>query len=132
MRLHLVVPQRVVVDGAPVTAVIAEGREGSFAILPRHVDYATSLRPGILVYRDPEGTEVFLGVDRGILVKVGEEVRVSVRHAIQDERLETLRPTVDARFLALDERERQARSALANLETRFLRRFVEQLERAGR
>lgn len=132
MNLTVLVPQRVVLERVEVTSVVAEGREGSFGILPRHIDYASALRPGILTYEDRRGTEAYLGIDRGVLVKRGPDVVVSVRDAVTEESLEGLRATVEARFLRLDERESQARSALATLEARFLRRFVEQARRAGR
>lgn len=130
MRLSVLAPTRVVVR-EEVSAVVAEGHEGSFGILPRHVDYVAPLVPGILLYRRaPDGDERILAVDRGILVKAGPEVLVSVRDAVTGDDLETLRNTVDERFRTLDEKERQARSALATLEARFIRRFVEQLSDA--
>lgn len=132
MTLTVLVPQRVVLAGVEVTAVVAEGREGSFGVLPGHIDYVSALRPGILTYRGSDGVEAYLGVDRGVLVKRGPNVVVTVREAVTEESLERLRATVASRFLRLEERERQARSALATLEARFLRRFVEQAHRAGR
>jgi F-type H+-transporting ATPase subunit epsilon len=132
LNLTVLVPERIVLDAVQVSSIVAEGREGSFGLLPRHIDYIAALRPGILVYTPTGGDETYLGVDRGVLVKRGPTVMVSVRQAVQQQGLETLRATVEARFLDLDVRERQARSALATLETRFLRRFVEQASRAER
>lgn len=132
MNLTVLVPQRVVLDAVEVTSVVADGREGSFGVLPRHIDYVAALRPGILTYSPTGEREAYLGVDGGVLVKRGPAVLLSVRDAVWEESLEKLRATVEARFVDLDERERQARSALATLETRFLRRFVEQARHAGR
>jgi len=130
VRLKILAPTRVVVR-EEVSAVVAEGHEGSFGILPRHVDYVAPLVPGILLYRrEPDGDERILAVDQGILVKAGPEVVVSVRDAVSGDDLKTLRHTVDDRFRTLDEKERQARSALATLEARFIRRFVEQVSDA--
>lgn len=127
MRLQVMVPSRIVVR-EEVSAVVAEGHEGSFGVLPRHVDYVTPLVPGILLFRREEDDgERILAVDRGILVKAGPEILVSVRDAVTGDDLGSLRRTVDRRFRTLDEKERQARSALATLEARFIRRFVEQL-----
>ena len=131
MKLTVLAPHRIVLDGLEVSSVVAEGLEGSFGVLPRHVDYAAVLRPGIVTFLDPEGEEGFVGTDRGILVKRGPDVSVSVRDAIRGASLETLRGEVASRFLEVDERERQARSALATLEARFLRRFMEQARRAA-
>lgn len=131
MKLEILIPSRVVVR-EDVAAVVAEGEEGSFGILPRHVDYVTSLVPGILSYRrEEDGSERILALDQGTLVKVGADVLVSVRDAVEGEDLETLRETVERRFRTLDEREREARSALATLEARFIRRFLEQVGRVS-
>lgn len=67
--------------------------------------------------------EAYLAIDRGILVKVGQEVLVSTLNAVPGNRLEELHAVVAERFLGLDEHERQARSALARLEAGALRRF---------
>jgi F-type H+-transporting ATPase subunit epsilon len=127
VKLEILTPARVVVEDE-VTSVTVEGREGSFGILPQHIDYVSPLVPGILAYRRAaDGSDRILAIDQGTLVKVGDEVLVSVRDAVLGEELETLRETVERRFQRLDERERDARSALATLEARFIRRFLEQV-----
>lgn len=127
MRLEVLIPSRVVVRDE-VASVVAEGSEGSFGLLPHHVDYVAELVPGILTYRrDEDGSERILALDRGTLVKVGRDVLVSVRDAVEGDDLESLRETVRRRFRMLDEKEQQARSALATLEARFVRRFLEQI-----
>lgn len=131
MRLEVMIPSRVVVrDNA--ASVVAEGAEGSFGLLTRHVDYVTALVPGILTYRrEEDGSERILALDQGTLVKVGSEVLVSVRDAVEGDDLESLRETVERRFRTLDRKEREARRALATLEARFIRRFVEQVGRVS-
>ena len=126
MRLRIVVPTRRVLEVDGVRRVVAESPKGSFGLLPRHVDYATALVPGILLFEDATGEERLVAVDRGVLGQCGDDVFVSIRRAVAGDELETLRETVRTRFEALDERERRARMALAELESRFIRRFVEQ------
>lgn len=131
MKLEVRVPHAGVLHADGVEAVNAEGVEGAFGLLPRHIDYVSVLLPGILASRSPDGAETLLAVDRGVLVKCGDEVRVAVRGAVAGAELEALRSTVRERFRQLDERERQARSALATLESRFIRRFLEQVRHVG-
>ena len=64
-------------------------------------------------------------MDQGILVKRGPEVLVSVRAAVRGVPLEELVRTVQTRFLTLDDQERVVRSALARLQSDFVRRFLE-------
>jgi len=128
MRIEILLPSRVLVSDE-VSAVIAEGHEGSFGLLERHIDYVSPLVPGVLICRRSlDGVERIFAVDEGTLVKVGPEVLVSVRDAVEGDDLRTLRETVERRFRIRDERERRARSALATLEARFIRRFIEQVE----
>jgi F-type H+-transporting ATPase subunit epsilon len=124
LRLRVFLPNETLVD-EPARKVIAEAEDGAFCLLPRHVDFAAALVPGILIFVDADGEERLLAVDEGSLVKAGEEVRVSVFNAIAGADLGRLRQTVDETFLALDEHEREARSALARLEAGTLRGFVE-------
>ncbi len=124
MRLKVLLPTQVLVDET-VTKVIAEAENGSFCLLPRHVDFVAALVPGILAYTDLHGDEHFLAVDTGTLVKCAGEVLVSTLNAVPGTDLATLRETVERTFRNLDERERMARTALARLEAGALRRFLE-------
>lgn len=127
MRLRVQVPTERLLE-EDVGKVVAEGVEGSIGILPRHIDYVAVLVPGILTFEEPDGGERLLAVDRGVLVKRGDLVTVSVRDAVRGEDLATLRQTVRERFEKIDQRERGARSALAQLEARFIRHFLQQAE----
>jgi F-type H+-transporting ATPase subunit epsilon len=123
MKLTIYIPSRVfgVVE---VDEIIAEGPQGSFALLPRHIDMASALIPGILTCITPEGDEIFFAVDEGILVKQGDDVFVSVRTAVKGA-LGELREAVVRMTMDIDEKERSAQSAVARLEASFVRRFVE-------
>jgi F-type H+-transporting ATPase subunit epsilon len=124
MRLEVFIPTALLVSVA-VVKVVAEGPEGYFALLPRHLDVAAALTPGLFVYVTVAGEERFLGVDEGVLVKCGAEVRVSVLDAIESDDLASLRADVASRFLSLDEHERRARTALARLEAGAIRHVLE-------
>lgn len=123
MNLRILLPTRILLD-RPVDKVTAEAENGSFCLLPRHVDFATALVPGLLSYTSGEQEE-FVAIDEGILVKKGAEVLVSVRDAMIGPDLGFLRLMVRERYEKLDEREKRARSALVRLEADFVRRFIE-------
>ncbi|MDK2848440.1 MAG: F-type H+-transporting ATPase subunit epsilon [Desulfuromonadales bacterium] len=124
MRLTLQTPAERVID-CKVEKVVAEGLKGSFCLKPRHVDLVSALVPGLLYYETAEGAGRYLALDRGLLVKRGALVSVAVRNAVAGEELEDLLEVVHFRFRALDEQERVVRSAVARLESDFLRRFME-------
>ena len=124
MRLKVLLPTKILVD-QEVTKVTAEAENGSFCILPHHIDFVAALVPGILSFK-ANREEEFLAVDEGILVKCGNEVMVSIRKAVCCKNLGTLKQTVEEEFRILDEREKKTRSILARLELDFARRFFQQ------
>lgn len=124
MRLRVMLPTSIVVDALAVK-IVAEARNGSFCLLPRHVDFVAALTPGILSFVAREGGENFVAIGEGTLVKRADDVLVSVVDAVIGDDLAGLRAAVDGRFREHDEDQRVARSALASLEAAALRRFVE-------
>lgn len=126
-QLKVLTPTQVFLDD-PATKVLAEAENGWFCLLPRHVDFVAALTSGILIYWSPEGHEHLLAIDEGTLIKVGREVRVSVRNAVRGTSLERLKDVAEHEFRVQGEHERQARSALARLEAGTLRHLAE-LER---
>jgi F-type H+-transporting ATPase subunit epsilon len=125
VQLEILLPFTVFLPSEPVSRIVAVSSSGSFGLLPRRLDCVAALSPGILSYSTAAGQDVYLAIDRGVLFKSGAQVRVCVRRAIGGTELGELRKAVDREFLNLDERERSTRSALAVLESGFIRRFLE-------
>jgi F-type H+-transporting ATPase subunit epsilon len=130
MRLRVLLPERVLVE-RPVRKVVAEAENGCFGMLPRHVDFVAPLAPGILSYVDDEdGEERFLATAEGMLVKLGDEVLVSVRGATAGGDLGELERAVRREISSRGHRELQARRAVSRLEADIVRRFVDLREEA--
>ncbi len=113
-----------------VAKVVAEAGNGSFCLLPQHIDFVASLVPGLLRIVDSEGQEEFYAIDEGVLVKRGSDVKVSTRNVIAIPDLGMLKQVVEEKFKTLDDREKAARTAAARLEADLVRRFME-LRRNG-
>lgn len=124
MKLSVLLPTEVLVE-EEVSKVTAEAENGSFCLLPRHIDFVAALVPGILSFEPRTGSEQFVAVDEGILVKAGERVMVSTKNAVRGRELGRLKQTVDEQFMALDEHEKRARSAASKIEADLVRKFVE-------
>ena len=124
MRLKILLPSQILLD-EEVKKITAEGRDGAFTLLPRHIDFLSILAPGLLSYETPSREEVFLAVDGGVLVKCGGQVQVSSQQAVRGGDLGQLRRTVPEEFVQRDEQEEQARVAISRLEAGFVRRFME-------
>jgi len=124
MRLTVLLPTEILVD-EEVAKVVAEAQNGSFCLLPRHIDFVAALVPGLLAFvKTADGAEEFLAADEGLLVKCGPQVLVSTRQAVRGGELGLLRETVEKTFKVLTDQEKRARTALANLEANFIRRFL--------
>jgi F-type H+-transporting ATPase subunit epsilon len=123
MRLRILLPTEVLLD-EDVSKVIAEAENGAFCLLPRHVDFAAALVPGLLCFCDPDGSENYAAIDEAVLVKCGRDVFVSTLDGVRGTDLVELEGLVAERFLELDEHERKARTALARLEAGTLRGFL--------
>jgi F-type H+-transporting ATPase subunit epsilon len=124
MNLKILLPTEILLD-EEVRKVTAEAQNGSFCLLPRHIDLVAALIPGLLSFENREGKETFVAVDEGVLVKYGQDVLVSTRSAVRGGELGELRQIVEERFMVLDEKEKTARTALARIEAGFVRRFLE-------
>jgi len=125
MQLDILLPFRVFANEVSVVRIVAQTLQGSMGLLPRRLDCVAALVPGILVYETHDGEEHCVAVDEGVLVKAGARVMVSVRRAIAGGDLTELRHAVEQEFLAIDQQEQTVRSAMARLETGFVRRFMD-------
>ena len=125
MHLKILLPFEIFAEENGVSRIVAEGREGSFGLLPHRLDCVAALAPGILIYENESEGEVYVAVDEGVLVKTGLDVFVSVRNAIGGTDLGQLREAVDREFLNLNEREQNVRSVMAKMESSFISRLAE-------
>ncbi|MDR4508079.1 MAG: F0F1 ATP synthase subunit epsilon [Candidatus Brocadiaceae bacterium] len=123
MKLKVLLPTKVFIE-EEVIKIVAEAENGSFCLLPRHIDFVAALVPGLLSF-EQDTKEVFLAIDEGILVKCGPEVLVSTKNAVRGPDLGILKETVEKNFIAVDDKQKAARSAMVKLETNFVRKFIE-------
>lgn len=122
MHLKIMIPEHIM-ENIHVDKVIAEAPNGFFCLKPRHIDFTSALKPGILYYYE-EDREHFMAVDFGILVKCGNDVRVSVLNAMKSEQLDELERRVREEFLRIEQAEQSASSALKNLEIDLIQHFI--------
>lgn len=125
MHLKVLLPTQILLD-VEIGKITAEAEDGYFTLLPKHVDFATSLAPGIMsYYPTSDGKEQFLATDRGTLIKVGDTVFVSANRAVKGRNLSSIQKQIEREFLKLDDDLKAARGALARLEFGIIRRFME-------
>lgn len=125
INLKVLLPFQVFAEKKDVKRIVAHTLQGSLGLLPHRLDCTAALAPGILSYETEADGEVFLAVDQGVLVKAGDNVLVSVRNAIGGADLDKLHEALKREFLTLGEQEQSVRSALARMESGFIRRLME-------
>lgn len=124
MNCKILLPSEVFFN-KEVAKIVAEAGNGSFCLLPQHIDFVAALVPGLLRIVQMDNKEEFYAVDEGILVKRGSDVMVSTRNVIRIPDLGQLKQVVDEQFKAMDDKEKAARTAAARLEADLVRRFME-------
>lgn len=106
-----------------VSKVKAEGMEGNFTILPKHMDYVSVLIPCIVKF-EINGEELSVAVDEGLLIKRGDEVKIAVREMIEPKADETMKSAIHRYYDELEENERKGREIMAKLEGEIIRNFM--------
>ncbi|MFT7509853.1 MAG: F-type H+-transporting ATPase subunit epsilon [Sulfitobacter sp.] len=124
MSVSMRLPTSTLFEGR-ATRMTAVAQNGAFGILPNHVDFVTALVPSVMTLRMVDGSEEIFGIDEGLLVKKGHCVVAAVLRVVRGDDLQTLNDTVKAKFIEMDDEERQARSAFSRLEADVVRRFAE-------
>jgi F-type H+-transporting ATPase subunit epsilon len=124
MMLKILLPAEILIE-QEVKKIVAEAENGSFCLMPNHIDFVATLAPGLFTYERTEGGQEILAMDVGTLVKKGADVLVSTRNAVRAPDLGKLKQVVVEQYDILDEREKMVRSASAKLEASLIRRFVE-------
>jgi F-type H+-transporting ATPase subunit epsilon len=124
MMLKILLPAEILME-REVKKIVAEAENGSFCLMPNHIDFTATLAPGIFTFVPVEGGQELLAMDVGTLVKKGSNVLVSTRNAVRAPDLGKLKQVVMEQYDILDEREKMVRSASAKLEASLIRRFVE-------
>jgi F-type H+-transporting ATPase subunit epsilon len=125
MNLKILLPFRIFAEVSGVSRIVADSPSGSFGLLQHRLDCAAAIAPGILIYENEAGVEVYVGVDQGVLVKTGLAVVISVRNAVSGASLSQLHEIVDREFLKLNEKEQSARTVMKKMESTLVHRLTE-------
>ncbi|MFP4496989.1 MAG: F0F1 ATP synthase subunit epsilon [Vulcanimicrobiota bacterium] len=122
MKLKVALPTKILLE-EKVKKVKAEGVDGNFELLPRHVDYLSALKPGIIEFETKEGEIGYIAVNEGILIKIGSRVLVSTENAAVGTELGHLEEKIREDYLKIDDQEKKANTAVYNIESEILKKF---------
>jgi F-type H+-transporting ATPase subunit epsilon len=124
VKVKILLPSEIFFSGE-ISKMTAQAVNGSFCLLPRHVDFVSVLVPGIMTTAGNDGRITFYAIDAGILVKKGDDVFVSTRNAFAIPDIGKGKEIVEEKFKVIDDREKAARSAAYRLEADMVRRLME-------
>ncbi|MGB5823840.1 MAG: hypothetical protein WBH44_07165 [Proteocatella sp.] len=123
MKIKLILPNKTLLE-QEIDKVTIPGTEGYFQILPKHIDFVSSIKPGILTIYNGEAIDYF-AVNYGILVKKADSIHISCLYAIKGDSLEGLSGTIVDNIEKRDEYEKKIYEILKKMEADTLRRFIE-------
>jgi len=123
MLLKVITPTNIMIK-EKVMKLIGEDPDGSFGILPKHIDFVTKIVPSILVYTDDKG-EGYIGVDEGILVKQQDVIQISVQTALESRNLGQLHNEMEVHFRKQEEEEEQTGLETTKLELGIVKSFYD-------
>lgn len=130
MRLTIMTPNKII-DEREVIKVSAIGREGSFTLLPGHVDIFSSLVRCIVSAEDSDQKVHVYAADGGILTKEGPMVRISSPFAVkgqvinEDDPEQGLAERIDNALSELEKESGHIRTETLRVETDLVRRMIE-------
>jgi len=123
MQLQVLLPSKVFATYEQVESLVVETPDGAVGVLPHRRDCVACIEPGILSYALAGQSQQYLALDEGVMVKVGQKVKLSVRNAHAGEGLAQLKQIVQSDFISLTEQDKEVRAVLARLESSFMRGF---------
>ncbi len=87
LKFELVSPERLLRSG-DVQEVLVPGSEGDFVVMPNHAPVLTTLKPGVIAYKDEEGAEFKVFVRGGFAEVASEGLIILAETAIPMEELD--------------------------------------------
>ena len=111
--------------------IIVEAKDGFHTFLPKHIDYVTALKTGIISYADKNGKTSYVACNEGILTKKGTDVQLATRLGIIGSDLEELKTLIETDFKKMEESRKEATKTMAQLEISLAQGLL-QLTKGGK
>lgn len=123
MKLQICTPLGMVLN-CRVKKINMETANGYHTLLPRHIDYVATLGANVMVFTDEQDQKKYAACHRGIVVKKGDTVTITVQKAILGDTLDDLEKSVRLEFKQDEENRKELNAAMARLEAGIIRGFI--------
>ena len=124
MKLKVSSPTGIVLT-EEIQKIDFEALDGHYTLLPRHQDFVTAMPPNIVAYQTTDKQMHYMACNRGILVKKGDGVYLSVHRAVLSNTLDDLAEVIAVEFKNDDEERKEVNTAMARLEIGLSRGFMQ-------
>jgi F-type H+-transporting ATPase subunit epsilon len=121
MFLKIYLPYKVFIEVDEVSSITLETSVGQLGILPNRLDCTAIVREGILVCRDMNGHEKYFALDRGVMVKQGKTVSISVREAVGGTDIGKLYETIKQEYLKTNKSEENMKHIIMKMESGLIK-----------
>lgn len=111
--------------------ITVEAKDGFHTFLPKHIDYVTALKTGIITYTDTNGKTAYIACNEGILTKKGSDVQLATRLGIIGTDLDELKTLIETDFKKMEESRKEATKTMAQLEISLAQGLL-QLTKGGK
>lgn len=111
--------------------ITVEAKDGFHTFLPRHIDYVTALKTGIISYTDKNNKTAYIACNEGILTKKGNKVELATRLGIVGHNLDALKTLIETDFKKMEETRKEANKTMAQLEISLAQGLL-QLTKGGK
>lgn len=102
----------------------AEDSSGSFGILPRHIEFLTTLEPSIAI-AVIEDKEYYYAFNRGVLSFKGNALTITAKEFVQSREVSELLEMIKRSFKEQEEKERLFSDNIENLQKAFIKKLIE-------
>ena len=115
MELKVVTPIEVILS-CPIQKITIEGIDGFRSLLPKHIDFITALKPGIMTYVTTDNATKYLACNQGLFVKCGTQVSISTPWAVISDDLEHLKHHIKQNMAEMEQERKEVGVSMARLE----------------
>ena len=127
LNLRIYTPEKLALE-EEILKITVNGEEGSFTILPKHVDYISSFNDCIIYYTDKSNNIRFIAINQWILTKIGRNIEISTFHIITGNTLQELKDNmneISKKSDELDIKEKQLNQNLKQIEFNLFKKIME-------
>ena len=115
MDLQIITPAEIILS-CPIQKITIEGIDGFRTLLPKHMDFITALKAGIMTYVTLNNQTQYVACHQGLCVKNGNTVSISTPWAITSDNVSTLKQHIKQAFQAMEQERKEVGVSMARLE----------------